>query len=417
MPAPSAELIAAIRSGDAARHLLLFLDHPDGDVYAWDGIGNLSYGGHTYYGVYGLSEISGVGESTDIQNHDVTITLNAVPLEAIRDSNPNVRNKTATIRAIWMREDRTLLSDTLVLFSGKADYIVSSITEDTAKLQLTLRSPFADFSQAPNRFYTHRDQQRLYPSDTGLQYMQDMENNTITEWKTTAGTSMDWVKWDSSNEVFKGVDSNALVIDASEGALLRLNDFNLPISAYGATYDEEQTASLATVQSGLLRVGGFRCYIDTDANRTVRTSGGNKINAGTGRYMRGISVVAVGSAGVDKPGPANEDPNNSGNYFITKNNGTVREEADHKIMIIDNEDGDCVRGIGTGTPLRNLMRSANYVEASTGSAVTYASATGALQVGGVDCTISTTGVVRTPAGNRVIRSGATASRFYLRLAV
>lgn len=415
MPGPSAAFLAAVRSGNAARHLLFEMSHSAGTVRAWSGRGELVYDGNTYLGVYGLGSIGALEASRELQNHEVQVALNSIPLSAIEGVDPDVRNNPATVRAVWLREDTgELLPDTVVLFAGRADYIAVTRKDDTASIMVVLRSPMADWSAAPGRYYTDADQQREYPSDDGFKFMRELENATAIGWKLTPDTAIDWVEWDAALGRFRGAESKRCIVDHTYGAVLGVNAYGLPRSVFddAARYQEQTSDALAPVRGGYLTVAGERCYVDTAG--VVRTTGGLKVLAGTGRYMRALPVAAVGSAGATKPGPANAAPEGGGNVLITINNADVTWLADAPLLVIDNEDGNVVRGVGTGSPLRHIVKAADYVEDGTGAAVTYSSASGKLQVAGVDCTISSTGVVRTPAGNTVRLSGYTASRFFLR---
>ena len=57
MPRPSSRLRQAILDG-APPCLLADIDHPDGMVHVWTGLGTLVYGGNTYLGVGILGRVT-----------------------------------------------------------------------------------------------------------------------------------------------------------------------------------------------------------------------------------------------------------------------------------------------------------------------------------------------------------------------
>jgi hypothetical protein len=79
MAAPSTALQIAIRENTVARHLFVRLQHEQGDVLAWDGLGDFVLNGQTYTGVQGLIGIEGISESYDVQEPGLTITLKRGP--------------------------------------------------------------------------------------------------------------------------------------------------------------------------------------------------------------------------------------------------------------------------------------------------------------------------------------------------
>lgn len=187
MAAPSSTLVDAIRQGTAARHILFRMEHPDGAILAWDGIGPLEYGGETYTGVGNFLEINGASQSWEVQNYHVEVALNGVPVSAFYGTTTKIRGQPASLRAVWLlAESRTILA-TKILFSGFGNFVTSRVNADTLTIKAALRSKIADWGVVPGWYYTPVDQNRLYEDDTGCSQVQKLENAVIAGWQGTGG--------------------------------------------------------------------------------------------------------------------------------------------------------------------------------------------------------------------------------------
>ena len=64
-----------LREGNSPEVLLVKIEHPDGDVYLWDGLGKLDYDGQTWKGVGRLGSVQMAPSDTEVQVTDVVFTM------------------------------------------------------------------------------------------------------------------------------------------------------------------------------------------------------------------------------------------------------------------------------------------------------------------------------------------------------
>jgi hypothetical protein len=185
MAAPSTALQIAIRENTVARHLFVRLQHEQGDVLAWDGLGDFVLNGQTYTGVQGLIGIEGISESYDVQEPGLTITLNAVPLSAITETTQSVRGDVLTITAAWLDIESAALVHVETVFDGIADQLKISRGEDDFSLTVSGRSKLFGWQVTPAVYYLPRD--ATSSGDGGFDFVTDLQDTTISSWAPAGG--------------------------------------------------------------------------------------------------------------------------------------------------------------------------------------------------------------------------------------
>lgn len=402
MPAPNATLLTALRAGTVSRHIFFEMDHSEGTIRAWDGIGKFVFDSETYLGVYG-GNIAGVSDSKDIQNHEVVVGLSGVPLSALYDTDPDIRNQPATITAAWISEDGTVVASK-VLFEGYGDNLRTQITGDTFAISAKLRGKLADWSSVPGAFYTLNDQDRLFSGDTGFQFVKELENATVAGWSkdveaTAAGiynsnpTTYRRPKEDIGDEL---IGHDAFGMTAKGNGISNLIGDNTSGTEY---FVEETSGALVTLSGTSWQVGGVNLYLDI--NDDVRTAGGKlvKLAAGGGATdkLRKITTIASdGTAGADYIASVSY----AAISLLSVNGAAINTgDNDRSMMVFDNKDGASVQRV-SGTA-RNVALAENYVEDVTWAAVTF-DGSNHMQVGGSDCLVSSTGVILSPSNRRIV---------------
>lgn len=174
------DLLDAIRAGQAPWRLFVELDHPDGLVRLWSGLGQTTWNDAAWLGAAYLGTIEGVTHTGDLRENEVAFTMSQVDPRWLNLSTFSVRNRPATIWCRWMRTDGTFWDSSLIIWKGLMDY--ASTDEAEAKLTITARSPIADWRVAANVAWTNEEQQALYPGDTGLDRIPGLVNKEFEGW-------------------------------------------------------------------------------------------------------------------------------------------------------------------------------------------------------------------------------------------
>lgn len=420
MPAPPAAVLAALRGNTGTGHWFFEMDHVLGPVRAWDGVGDFIWNDNTFLGVGGMASIGGLTNSSELQNHEVQITLNGVPLAAWVNTSPSIRDKVATIWRVILDEDLNVIGSR-IMFSGLGNTITSKPNRDSMALLIKLRAPLADWSVAPSQFYTEKDQQRLFASDTGFSKVASLENSNVTGWSKDVETTGGYPAWHDSTYIKDSV-SGVPIGSADFGVAFLYgaptvsgNQYTIYASFTGtpATYIEETTSAvvrmLATATGvGRVTVGGTDCYIDVSGD--VRTPGGKLVYRSSGvvatsKLRKQTTISANGAAGATSAQMFSAQSN----IIAKAGSGYTLAGADQSALLYDNTTGIAAFW-SSGLKVSGTL----YVEETSGTAVTLSGSSN-LQVGGVDCRISANGVLLSSTGKRIIKTGGSASVNFLRV--
>jgi hypothetical protein len=422
MGTPSAGLLAALRNPQVgvARHLFFELGHSQGTVFAWDGIGDFILDGDTYTGVGDLASVEGVSQTRELQNNYVEVSLQGVSFDSLRVTDQDIRGDTAVIKCLWIDSDENTYGP-VTLFSGLGENMTMKLSGGECTLTVRLRAPLANWARPPAAYYTPGDQKREFADDTGLDYVPGLELASASGWsvneETTGGTpyfyaagDVRWVHDTLTNEVI-GDNTNGACLSISATA-----SSDVYAHATTAKYQEDTTGvALKSTSNTNLKVGGVDCYIDISGD--VRTAGGELVKRSTGgatelRKQGTISAIGTATAttiNYSSVGfPTNVVANIGGTERLhTGANPYAGTDLTRGVY--------CNKYVWRGGDLANpglyptILRGGldadrpRYYEAGTGDAVAISG--GKLQCHGADCTISSTGAVRTDTGNFVVLEG------------
>ena len=72
-----------VKAGNSSEVLLVKIEHPDGDVYLWDGLGILDHDGQQWQGLGRLGSVQIAPSDTEVQVNDIVFTLSGVDDEHV----------------------------------------------------------------------------------------------------------------------------------------------------------------------------------------------------------------------------------------------------------------------------------------------------------------------------------------------
>ena len=94
-----------MRAGNSSEVLLVKIEHPEGDVYLWDGLGILDYDGQEWQGVSRLGAVQIAPSDTEVQVTDVTFTLSGVDEKYISYLDQTVKGNRAWVWKAFLGPD------------------------------------------------------------------------------------------------------------------------------------------------------------------------------------------------------------------------------------------------------------------------------------------------------------------------
>jgi hypothetical protein len=292
----------AVRAGLVERHLFMQLDHSQGYIRYWTGIGPYTFQGNVYNGIGSILQLSGVSDSADVQNHDVSVSTNAIPLSAITNIDRSIRNKSFELFAVYIDATGNELYS-VQLFSGLGNRITIKPRDTEYTLAASINSRLASWGMVGETYYIPTDQERLYPGDTGFSQVPLLQNSTISGWQRGVGspaTDLAYLMAQLNYHAFIGDASGIVMGHVTYGPFFIANSglwVALDSNWYLLEVGTGNYASYSSVGSPLL-AGGSNVSISgggllqsINANRIVDTA----LNAGSPGIRRQSAISTNGT--------------------------------------------------------------------------------------------------------------------------
>jgi hypothetical protein len=169
------------------RAWLAYVDHPDGEVWVWSGVGALEYDGATYEGLGRFGNISGVGGEKVLGVRQVTFAVAGIPTEAIKWLNTDVRGAVAGAWIAGLDKDgREVNGSAWPVVDGLADYQELPVGDDgDVVILLHVNDPVFQLERSQSLLWTPEWAKARFGDDvSGLDLISSLadasENWTLT---------------------------------------------------------------------------------------------------------------------------------------------------------------------------------------------------------------------------------------------
>jgi len=182
----------------------------DGDntLRLWTGLGTLTHNSQEWVGTGTLLNISTVEEASEIAVKGATVTLSGIPSSVIslalsqpyqgrvcnlyfgmftvnkllQQSDDYILMQTGS--KILLQTDQTSISN---IFSGYMDQMNILETPSTSTIELVVENRLIDLQRARIARFTSEYQKSIYPSDLGLDFVEDLQDKDIS-WGRSSGS-------------------------------------------------------------------------------------------------------------------------------------------------------------------------------------------------------------------------------------
>ena len=182
----------------------------DGDntLRLWTGLGTLTHNSQEWVGTGTLLNISTVEEASEIAVKGATVTLSGIPSSVIslalsqpyqgrvcnlyfgmftvnrllQQSDDYILLQTGS--KILLETDQTSISN---IFSGYMDQMNILETPSTSTIELVVENRLIDLQRARIARFTSEYQKSLYPTDLGLDFVEDLQDKDIS-WGRSSGS-------------------------------------------------------------------------------------------------------------------------------------------------------------------------------------------------------------------------------------
>jgi len=184
-------LSASMESASGAqvvRPILLFEAQFDsGTLYMWSGVGDLSYGGHTYAGAGSLISVDVISEVNGTQSTGITVQLSGIPDSLITNAmTENYQERLAIVTMALLDENESIIASPVVLFSGPMDALNIQDSGNTIVLNMSIENRLIALETPRISRYTDEEQKIRYAGDKGFEYVNSIQELPIL-WGKTQG--------------------------------------------------------------------------------------------------------------------------------------------------------------------------------------------------------------------------------------
>lgn len=160
--------------------LLAAIEHPDGTAYFWTGIGKLSWNGFTWTGTSTLGTVSPIANTSDLEIQEINFGLAGVDPSVVATLNDNVRNLSGKTWLACLARGNAVVPDPYLIVDAELDYqSFSAAADGTVGISITARTGFYTLTRALDEAWTSEEQKVLFPTDTGLDLISGLQNQTL----------------------------------------------------------------------------------------------------------------------------------------------------------------------------------------------------------------------------------------------
>lgn len=170
------EMQEAKKSPTPRTAIFVAIDHEDGELNLWNGIGANTWGGKTFTGAGALMSVSGIKSDAQPTVQDITIGLSGVDPSMINLTRLKVRGTQAMVWFALLDLSNRVIPDPVLLRQITLDVVSWQMTDEgDANISVVGQSYLWAFGQATRVAWTPEEQKRKYPEDSGLDMVHTIE--------------------------------------------------------------------------------------------------------------------------------------------------------------------------------------------------------------------------------------------------
>jgi hypothetical protein len=154
-------------------------DFSSGHVRYHSGVGTISYGGYDYTGAGALGRISSIDENVELSASGIKVSLSGLPGDVISTAlGEHYQGRRAVVYIAMLDADHQVIADPVIIFQGRMDNMNITLGAE-ASVELSIENPLRDWERPRERRYNNADQQATYPTDKGLEFIEQAVEKEI----------------------------------------------------------------------------------------------------------------------------------------------------------------------------------------------------------------------------------------------
>lgn len=187
----TADFILALGEGYLFPAIFVTITLASGPVFIWSGTGQRIMNGQVYTGVAGSLSFSTIEDGAEVRSRGVSVGLSGFdPMLLPSALNDFQVGLPATIYlGLLAGEGLGLVDNTVIAWAGRTDQPTIEVQgPESASISINLETVLQDMNTARPYRYTNQVQQRFYPGDQGLVWVNAIQN-IATYWNQQSNAS------------------------------------------------------------------------------------------------------------------------------------------------------------------------------------------------------------------------------------
>lgn len=157
---------------------LVELAFDSGMFRMWTGLGDLQWGGYTWYGAGTLGTIGPIEETTENRAAGVELTLSGIGADVLEIAHREIwQGREARIYYAVLDDKNRLIGEPFQIRRGIMD--VMTLDEPAATIKLQIEPRDIDLGRNKSRRYTAEDQRGEFPGDKGCDQVASLQQKEI----------------------------------------------------------------------------------------------------------------------------------------------------------------------------------------------------------------------------------------------
>ena len=163
----------ALESAQIVACLFAAITFSTGTQYMWSGLGNYAWNGQAWKGLGDLCGVTPYQEGTEVTAQGIIVSLSGIDNTLLGDCLYDIQLGLPATVWLGLVDSNTmqLIGQPVVYFGGVVDAPKFSIGPEKSMISLALETNFLRLQQGQRLRLTASDQRRLYPDDTGLNWV------------------------------------------------------------------------------------------------------------------------------------------------------------------------------------------------------------------------------------------------------
>lgn len=152
---------------------LFWFEGLSSDLYAWSGMHDLVYDGHTYKGAGHVLDMSTLDKGDALSFRTQQFTLRGLDPQVLAELDESVRGRGGKVWLALRNQYGEVIADPLLVAEVVQDTLQWELEDgNTVKLTLNTYESLKHLGKATGRKWSYESQLERYPGDVGFKYLQ-----------------------------------------------------------------------------------------------------------------------------------------------------------------------------------------------------------------------------------------------------